>query len=643
MKQKYTAIGFCLLLIAIFAFRTGAEPQDLIQARFQERINAFSRAAAAMQIIAARYKPGKAYAAELKAAYIELRVRYKAAEYLWTYSDPAFVDAYINGAPLPELEENSFGPLILEPVGLQVIDEQMGEAVSDSNTAEISTLLKTMQTQLQASSLKTIHNATVFSAARSGLLRLYTMGLTGFDLPAGDRAIADALVVLQTMHDDLSLFRPAIAVRRPGLADSLFTSLEGSMQFLKRHNDFDKLDRFTLLQRYIDPVYARLLQVQLSLGYELPHESSLRKQAVNDLSKSLFDPALLNPAFYISIPASAINPASVSLGEMLFFDPILSADMQRACASCHDPAKAFTDGVPKSVANGRTGTVARNAPGLLNSVYSERYFHDLRAEDLSDQMEHVVTSPLEFNSTWDEIVAKLKQSATYRLQFAEAFKTPPEQAVNAGNLRFAMAAFVGSLNSFNSPFDRLIRGEQTSGIANSPGIIRGYNLFMGKAACGTCHFAPVFNGTVPPFYANSESEVLGVPEDPYSKKPQLGSDKGRAEALLREQVDFNAYAFKTPGLRNIAETGPYMHNGAYKDLQKVMEFYNLGGGAGIGIHLPHQTLAADKLNLSKREIADIILFMQALSDNPYSRMQPPVLPAFESHPEWNSRKSGGTY
>ena len=643
MKQKYIAIGFCLLLIAIFAFRNVAEPQDIIQTRFKERINAFTKAVVSMQSVAARYQPGKAYAAELKAAYVELRVRYKAAEYLWTYSDPAFVDAYINGAPLPKLEENSFGPLILEPVGLQVIDEQMGEAISDSSAARISTLLKSMHTQLQASSMKAIHSATVFSAARSGLLRLYTMGLTGFDLPAGNRAIPDAIVVLQTMHEDLTLFKPDIALRRPGLADSLFSALEGSIQFLNKNQDFDKLNRFALLQRFIDPLYAALLKAQLSLGYELPHESSLRKQAVNDMSVSLFDPELLNPGFYISVPASAINPASISLGQMLFFDPILSADMQRSCASCHDPAKAFADGVPKSTATGHTGTVSRNAPGLLNCVYSERYFHDLRAEDLSDQMEHVVTSILEFNTTWDGIVEKLKQSDAYRLYFAKAFNAKPEQAVNANNLRFAMAAFVGSLNSFNSPFDRLVRGEQASGIANSEGIIRGYNLFMGKAACGTCHFAPLFNGTVPPFYANSESEVLGVPEDPYSSKPRLGSDKGRAGALLREQVAFNEFSFKTPGLRNIAGTAPYMHNGAYKDLQKVMEFYNLGGGAGIGIHLPHQTLAADPLNLNKREIADIILFMEALSDNPYSRMQVPALPAFENHPEWNSRKAGGTY
>ena len=104
---------------------------------------------------------------------------------------------------------------------------------------------------------------------------------------------------------------------------------------------------------------------------------------------------------------------------------------------------------------------------------------------------------------------------------------------------------------------------------------------MGKAACGTCHYAPVFNGTVPPYFKESESEVLGVAKNPYAKKQILDDDKGRGNSLLKERVEFYNYSFKTPTVRNVEYTFPYMHNGAYKTLEDVMEFYNNGGGKGL--------------------------------------------------------------
>jgi cytochrome c peroxidase len=166
---------------------------------------------------------------------------------------------------------------------------------------------------------------------------------------------------------------------------------------------------------------------------------------------------------------------------------------------------------------------------------------------------------------------------------------------------------------------------------------------MGKAVCGTCHFAPIFNGTVPPDYKESESEVLGVPENPYVKKPVIDSDEGRGQALLKEKVYFNQYAFKTPTVRNAALTFPYMHNGSYKTLNDVMDFYNKGGGKGIGIIIEHQTLPFDELKLSKTEINDIISFMNALTDTSGLTTKPKTLPKFENHPEWNKRKIGGAY
>jgi cytochrome c peroxidase len=173
---------------------------------------------------------------------------------------------------------------------------------------------------------------------------------------------------------------------------------------------------------------------------------------------------------------------------------------------------------------------------------------------------------------------------------------------------------------------------------------RGFNLFMGKAACGTCHFAPVFNGTVPPDYEDSESEVLGVPAAPVWKDAAIDPDMGRiANRRAAEHAPFNQYAFKTPTLRNIALTAPYMHNGVYQTLEEVMQFYNVGGGAGIGIVLPNQTLPPDPLGLSKREIRDIIVFMEALTDTAGLTRAPARLPAYPEGSPLNGRVSGGVY
>jgi len=142
---------------------------------------------------------------------------------------------------------------------------------------------------------------------------------------------------------------------------------------------------------------------------------------------------------------------------------------------------------------------------------------------------------------------------------------------------------------------------------------------MVKAKCGTCHFAPLYNGTVPPAYIEAESEVLGVPSKPITSGAMVSPDLGKF-ALL--QMDVHRHAFKTTTVRNAALTAPYMHNGVYNTLDEVLDFYNRGGGAGIGISLPNQTLPPDPLNLTKEELAALRGFIESLNDT--SPITPPV-------------------
>jgi cytochrome c peroxidase len=228
----------------------------------------------------------------------------------------------------------------------------------------------------------------------------------------------------------------------------------------------------------------------------------------------------------------------------------------------------------------------------------------------------------------------------YQDAFKNAFPEYKQNSLNSQTIQYAISSYVSSLSALNSPFDKYVRGESKQIPTN---IKNGFNLFMGKAACGTCHFAPTFNGTVPPLYLESESEVLGVPENPYIKLLKLDPDRGRAIATMREGTPFYEHSFKTPTVRNVSFTAPYMHNGAYKTLDDVMDFYNNGGGKGMGLEVPYQTLSKDSLHLNKQETSDIIAFMQSLADTIGLTSVPKRLPVFEGNEVLNKRKVGGEY
>lgn len=160
---------------------------------------------------------------------------------------------------------------------------------------------------------------------------------------------------------------------------------------------------------------------------------------------------------------------------------------------------------------------------------------------------------------------------------------------------------------FSAKIDRYFSGKA----ALTESEENGFNLFAGKAKCATCHFIPVYNGTVPPWFNNSESEVIGVPENIAWKNAAIDDDEGRYGLNKIEQLQFS---FKTPTVRNVEKTSPYMHNGVYKTLEEVIEFYRLGGGNGIGMKLKYQTLPFENLKLTEKEKRDIISFLRTLSD-----------------------------
>ncbi len=572
---------------------------------------------------------------KLLSSYEEARYAFKKIEFLFAYIDPQLYQSYLNGAPLPKLMKKVPEQIVIEPGGFQRLDELMFE--DEIDYAETIKIVKKLRYDLSTVSNQSVRfqltDPVIFEAVRFGILRANTMGVTGFDRPGNtDGALFETSNFYKGMLEAMEFYKPYIEEQHWESMENLF-----ELAILQvGASVFEEYDRTDFQREISDPLWRQTLVVQKSLKIEMPYQRHRIKQPVKYESSGLFDEEFLSAEYYAMYSGDERDNERIALGRTLFFDPILSNNNQRACASCHSPKKAYTDGLKTSkTMNGEFGL--RNAPTIINSVYAEKFFHDLRVDHLAAQMDHVVLNPDEFDADYLGIVKKIKESKEYIALFKEAYG---EEGITKNSVTHAVTRYVASLRSYNSPFDQYMRGE-TDEI--DPAVVRGYNLFSGKAACATCHFAPTFSGLVPPAFEESESEVLGVPK--YFKEPyELDSDQGRyMNRILKEQADFYEFSFKTPTLRNIELTGPYMHNGTFATLEEVMDFYNKGGGTGLGLDVPHQTLPTDELELSEQEIDDIISFMKSLTDTTYLTSMPTSLPSFEGNAALNKRPIGGAY
>ena len=250
----------------------------------------------------------------------------------------------------------------------------------------------------------------------------------------------------------------------------------------------------------------------------------------------------------------------------------------------------------------------RNAPTLFYCADQYSQFWDGRVKNLDEQINTVLLNVVEMNGDHRLILSRLNNTNEYVESFKIAFAKNADSVISIPNVAVAITAYLKTLSPFSSAFDEYIQGNKN---ALTRKQISGFNLFMGKAQCGTCHFAPVFNGLIPPLYKRTELEVLGTTSNTNFAKPELDSDSGRFSSF---PIEFYQGAFKTPTVRNAAKTAPYMHNGAFNTLHDVLEFYNKGGGAGLGLKVPTQTLPSKPLKLSEEEMDDIIGFLNSLTD-----------------------------
>ena len=307
----------------------------------------------------------------------------------------------------------------------------------------------------------------------------------------------------------------------------------------------------------------------------------------------------------ITIPAE--NPptaATIALGRKLFYDPILSKDNTLSCASCHNPNIGFSDG--RRITMGFGGQLGvRNAPTLLNAAYSPVQFWDGRAATLEAQSADPMANPLEMNQTHQVSVSKIQANPAYRAEFARAFGPGNVTIVR---IQKSLASFERTLLSGDSPFDQYQYGGNKQAL--SPAAVHGLALFQdpGKGNCAVCH-------TLHPDYAlftdgkfhNTGAGVNGAGDF---------TDVGR---FGQTKIEADKGEFKTPTLRNVALTGPYMHDGSLKTLSDVVDFYAGGGNSN-----PNLDKEMKPLILSAQDRADLVKFLEALTGQMPSNAGPPM-------------------
>ena len=466
-----------------------------------------------------------------------------------------------------------------------------------------------------------VADAQLLDVARLELARVSTLGIAGVDAGPSNAAIRDGAAAVDGVRALVADVARAAAV--PALeAVAADRALARAAAYLRAHPDFARFDRFAFVTRYANPAFAALAR----LDARVPAPDMALRRVWPRTVASVYDARAFDAMAYAATDAPRPTPALVALGRELFADPALSGDGARSCASCHLPARGFTDGRARAAALGdgpRARPFARHTPRLAYAAWQPAQFADARAATLEAQVDSVLASPSEMGSSSATAAAHLAHRAEYRPRFAQIAGAsagapnvhPGADAVTPRAVREALAAYVRSLGRFDSRFDRAVRGEGVRLTTDERG---GFNLFMGRARCGTCHFAPLFNGTAPPEFVTSSVEVLGVPTN-YSIRTRAGSparvdpDSGRA-ALDRR--DAHLHAFKTPTVRGVALGGPFMHNGALRTLDAVLDFYDRGGGAGLGVRLPNQTLSADPLHLTPRDRRVLIAFLRSLTPSP---------------------------
>lgn len=531
----------------------------------------------------------------VKIALKNCRLRYKRISFFLDYFFPQAGKLY-NGPAKKELEE----PFLEyeDPQGMQQIESILFGPDPEKKKSELTGfVLVIRESSKDLTSLYFAFDAgagQIMESIRLELIRIMTLYITGYDAPDLKSGIQESVRALESMKTVVNMYSHEAKWNGNRLSEGI----KEAITYLKLKTDFDQFDRMHFLTRYALPLEEKLGIFIRANGWEISSVPALAYR-----SRNLFNGEIIS-----TIPKP--ERALCLLGQKLFFDTQLSGNGKRSCASCHQPGKYFTDQLERNRSANQDSFLPRNTPTLLYAAYQSGQFWDGRAPNLAAQVREVLTSPTEMDASIPVLEKKLTDNLQYHRAFQKEFDSMHSgDPVTMEKIQEALAAYVATLAPMNSAFDQYMAGNRQ---AMNTEQIKGFNLFMGKGLCGTCHFAPLFNGSTPPFFNRSEYEVLGIPRSDESIESNLDVDPGRYRLY---PSDIYQHAFKTPTVRNAARTAPYMHNGRFRTLHRVMDFYNKGGGRGQGINVPQQTLPDKPLHLTAAEVNAVIAFMNSLTDD----------------------------
>lgn len=547
----------------------------------------------------------------------------------------------VNG-PLPvewenEVFEKFEPPYRREGAGLSLAEQYLDETgiTKDSLSALITSAVTAMDTFRADSitqNLNSFHH--FFLANRLYLLNLAAIYTTGFECPDTSRIIPELRSMLKDVKEIYLAFDDTYS--STSLSKEYLALYDKTIDFTSRQaNDFSLFNHFDFIKNYINPLFRMNQQFITSYGVTTKNynDYSLNNDCLSIFDKSLYMPQNTK-GIYSLIEDNDLLKEIKETGKLLFYDPIISSNNLRSCASCHKPTEYFTDTTQATAFQfDHQQHLTRNTPTLINVIYNHLIMLDGKHISLQDQAKDVMHNEQEMNNRPEDLVKKVLSCKEYKDAFKKFLKyTPEEKEVTISHIVSAITFYYADFSHYTAPFDDAMNNKQ----AVAPEVQRGFNLFMSKAQCATCHFVPMFNGVKPP-YIGSEFEVIGVPED--SAYHKLSSDKGR---YLINPAKETMNAFRTGSIRNAGFTKPYMHNGVFQTLEQVVDLYDVGGGVGKKLAIDNQTLSTDSLKLTATEKKDLIAFIRSLDENIIFETAPPVLPK-STNKELNKRKIGGEY
>ena len=568
------------------------------------------------------------------------RLQLKALDFWLRYFEPI---AYkkING-PLPvewetEVFEKFEAPYKREGGGLT-----LAELYLEEKNIKADSLIQLIDVSLKASSVFLADSITghlktpdhFFLANRLYLLNLAAIYTTGYECPDPKSIIPELRHLMESVKLLYAEFNQNFPSFR--LRNNYIGQYEKAIAFVNNQSmDPVQFDHFIFLQNFVNPLFE--LNQQMILDYKIRSTNyidySLNKQASSIFDKSLYRGQ--NPkGVYIGITDPVQLSEIKEVGKLLFYDPVLSVNNKRSCASCHKPTQFFTDTtVSTNLRLNQKDRLSRNTPSLINAVHNHLLMLDGKHFNLENQARSVITNPDEMGSEENEVLKKILSCNDYKSVFKKYLRaTPQYTSVNLEHIASAVMLYYSDFSNCYSSFDHAMNEKKP--ISNES--ISGFNLFMSKAKCATCHFVPQFNGVKPP-YTGSEFEVIGVPSD--HSFTSLSEDKGRYNVHPAKETHS---AFRTGSVRNAFFTKPYMHNGVFNTLSEVIDFYDAGGGMGKGLPVSNQTLSPDSLKLTVKEKMDLMTFIRSLDEEIPVQIPPQSLPVSKNK-ELNNRKVNGEY